>query len=277
MSNHAQEVASGQRYAFGENWRRFLQALGPEQIALAERDLRTMLGAGDLKGLSFLDIGSGSGLSSLAARRLGAQVTSFDYDVQSVACTRQLRERYFADDPQWTIAEGSVLDRAYLESLGKFDIVYAWGVLHHTGALWRALDNATIPVADGGRLFVAIYNYQPLWTPLHTALKRAYVTAPRPLAGALAVLLMAFYAARGLVKDLALLRNPLRRYTDYKQSRGMSWWHDCLDWIGGYPFETATPEAVCHFLFERGFHLERMTTCGGGMGCNQFVLRRQAR
>lgn len=277
MSNHAQEVASGQRYAFGENWRRFLQGLGPEQIAQAEHDLQAMLAAPDLRGLSFLDIGSGSGLSSLAARRLGARVTSFDYDAQSVACTRQLRAQYFADDPQWTVTEGSVLDRAYLESLGKFDIVYAWGVLHHTGALWQALDYATLPVADGGRLFVAIYNHQPLWTPVHTALKRAYVAAPRPLAAALAGLLVAFYAARGLVKDLVLLRNPLKRYTDYRQSRGMSWWHDCLDWIGGYPFETATPEAVCHFLFERGFSLERMMTCGGGMGCNQFVLRRHAR
>jgi 2-polyprenyl-6-hydroxyphenyl methylase/3-demethylubiquinone-9 3-methyltransferase len=275
MSHHVQEVASGQRFAFGDNWRRFAQRLGPEQIAEAECDLRRMLGDDSLKGLTFLDIGSGSGLSSLAARRLGARVTSFDYDPQSVACTRALRERYCANDAQWIVAEGSVLDPRYLESLGTFDIVYAWGVLHHTGALWQALENAARSVADGGRLFVAIYNYQPLWTPVHTALKRAYVRAPRPLAVLLAGALVAFYAGRGLIKDLALLRNPLRRYTDYKSSRGMSWWHDCLDWIGGYPFETATPESVCHFLLERGFMLQRMATCGGGMGCNQFVLRRR--
>lgn len=274
MSNHSQEVASGQRFEFGKNWQRFLGALDPERIAEAERSLRSMLGVGDLKSTSFLDVGSGSGLFSLAARRLGARVHSFDYDPDSVACTRELKQRFFPNDPDWTIEEGSALDRDYLESLGKFDLVYSWGVLHHTGAMWQALDNATIPLTQGGRLFIAIYNHQRYWTPLHTALKRAYVGWPRPLNWLVAAPIIAFNVARGLVKDLLLLRNPLARYRHYNLSRGMSWWHDCLDWIGGYPFETATPQAIFDFFQQRGFVLERMTTCGGGPGCNQFVLRK---
>src|SRR5262249_43336829 len=155
------------------------------------------------------DVGSGSGLFSLAARRLGARVRSFDFDPQSVACTEELKQRYFPGDPQWTISEGSVLDRAFMTSLGTFDAVYAWGVLHHTGALWKALEAATEPVAPGGKLFVAIYNHQRLWTPVHTAIKRTYVAAPRPLQWLLAGGSMAFYASRGLLKDLVLLKNPL--------------------------------------------------------------------
>jgi len=274
MSNHAQELARGERFAFGENWRQFLEQLGPEQIVEAERDLRAMLAQEDLAGLTFLDVGSGSGLSSLAARRLGARVTSFDYDPQCVACGQYLRDKYLPGDSSWQIGEGSVLDANYLRGLGTFDIVYSWGVLHHTGALWQALDNVTIPVAPRGRLFVAIYNHQPLWTPVHTALKRAYVGLPRPLAWLLGTLLVVFYAARGFVKDLLLLRPPLARYRNYQRSRGMSWWHDCRDWIGGYPFETARPEEVRAYLAARGFVLEREFTCGRGPGCNQFVFRR---
>ncbi len=274
MSQFAQEVASGRRFEFGKNWQRFLGTLNDQRILEAERSLQSMLGVADLQGTSFLDMGSGSGLFSLAARRLGARVRSFDYDPQSVACTRELKRRFFTDDPAWTIEEGSALDRTYLASLGKFDLVYSWGVLHHTGAMWQALDNATAPVTRGGRLFIAIYNQQLYWTPLHTLLKRAYVGAPRPLGWLIAGILVVFQVLRGLVKDLVLLRNPLARFRNYDRLRGMSWWHDCLDWIGGYPFETATPQAIFDFFQQRGFVLERLTTCGGGPGCNQFVFRK---
>jgi 2-polyprenyl-3-methyl-5-hydroxy-6-metoxy-1,4-benzoquinol methylase len=274
MSNFAQEVADRRRFEFGKNWQRFLATLDDGRIAQAERSLREMLNVDDLAGTSFLDVGSGSGLFSLAARRLGARVHSFDFDPQSVACTRELKNRFFAEDPQWTIDEGSALDHGYLASLGKFDVVYAWGVLHHTGQMWKALENVAVPVTPGGRLFLAIYNHQRYWTRLHTALKRTYVSLPVLLRWPMAAALIAFQATKRLVRYVTRLRNPVARYRDDKNSRGMSWWHDCLDWIGGYPFETATPEAIFDFFHQRGFVLERLTTCGGAPGCNQYVFRK---
>jgi 2-polyprenyl-6-hydroxyphenyl methylase/3-demethylubiquinone-9 3-methyltransferase len=127
MQHHATEVARGERFEFGKNWSRFLSVLDEERIAEAERSLKQMLGLADLTGKTFLDIGSGSGLFSLAARRRGAQVRSFDYDPQSVACTAELRRRNFAGDDSWNVEEGSVLDKEYIASLGRFDIVYSWG------------------------------------------------------------------------------------------------------------------------------------------------------
>ncbi|MDX2121208.1 MAG: class I SAM-dependent methyltransferase, partial [Gemmatimonadota bacterium] len=134
--------AAAPRFAFGRNWASFLRLLDEERIRAAEDSLRSLTGRDDLTGLRFLDIGSGSGLFSLAARRLGARVHSFDYDTDSVECTRELRRQYFAEDANWVVEQGSVLDPGYIASLGTHDVVYSWGVLHHTGAMWVAVAHA---------------------------------------------------------------------------------------------------------------------------------------
>src|SRR5450432_3200778 len=131
MTQHAAEVASGERFEFGKNWAAFLAGMNDARIAAGEQSLREMLQIDSLQGKTFLDIGSGSGLFSLAARRLGAKIQSFDYDPASVACTRELKARYYPEDENWTVASGSVLDADYVNSLGRFDVVYSWGVLHH--------------------------------------------------------------------------------------------------------------------------------------------------
>lgn len=274
MSQHATEVAQGERFRFGENWSRFLRVLNDERILEAEKSLREMLEVNDLTGKSFLDIGSGSGLFSLAARRMGAQVYSFDYDPQSVATTRELRRRYFPEDAGWSIEEGSVLDEEYVGSLGKFDVVYSWGVLHHTGDMWKALENAALPVAEGGRLFIAIYNDQGGKSRRWRKVKRFYLSGPlgKSLVSAFFV---PYFVFGGLAMDVLRLRNPVARYAEYKRSRGMSVVHDWFDWLGGYPFEVAKPEEVFGFYRDRGFVLDKLITAGGGLGNNQFVFTKR--
>lgn len=270
---HAEEVRRGERFAFGANWKQFLSVLNDDRIHQAEEGLARMLGRRDLKGLTFLDVGSGSGLSSLAARRLGATVRSFDYDPQSVACTEELKRRYFPNDPGWTVERGSALDETFLASLGTFDIVYSWGVLHHTGDMWRALELVSHLVKSGGTLFVAIYNDQGAWSGRWKRIKRLYCSG---VAGKLLVSSIAipWWIARGAAADVLWLRNPLARYRTYGQERGMSMSHDWHDWLGGYPFEYAKPEAVFEFFQQRGFALQRLATAGGSVGCNEFVFRK---
>jgi 2-polyprenyl-3-methyl-5-hydroxy-6-metoxy-1,4-benzoquinol methylase len=278
MTAHAAEVSRGERFEFGANWARFLSVLNENRIAQAEKSLREMLG--DLRDKRFLDIGSGSGLFSLAARRLGAAVHSFDYDPKSVACTQELKRRYFPGDSQWLIEEGSVLDREYLARLGPFDVVYSWGVLHHTGAMWQALENIVPLVASGGLLFISVYNDQGSWSRVWRVLKRTYNVLPPLARKPYAFLVLAPRELRCLTVHLLNGRpwDYFANILNYSNSslRGMSYWHDLLDWIGGYPFEVAKPEQVFCMYRDRGFVLKQLRTYAGSIGCNEFVFTRRA-
>lgn len=261
------------RFKFGRNWSRFLSVLDEPRIAEAEGSLRRLLARDRLDGLSFVDVGSGSGLFSLAARRLGARVHSLDYDPQSVACTSELRQRYFPDDPQWTVEQGSALDAQYLRGLGQFDIVYSWGVLHHTGAMWEAVELVSGLVAPGGTYCVALYNDQGRLSRFWWWVKYIYNRLPRPLgllmAAAYFVLLYGAIAVRDLLRG-----RPGHTWREYWRRRGMSPWHDVVDWVGGFPFEVATPQQAERFLQQRGFRLVRSFLVGSRQGCNEFVFER---
>ena len=264
------EVDRGARFEFGANWAAFLTRLNDERIEAAEASLKDMLEVDRLDGKSFIDVGSGSGLFSLVARRLGATVTSFDYDPQSVACTAELKRRFFDDDPQWTVGQGSILDPDFLAKFGTFDVVYSWGVLHHTGDMWTAIENATRLVSPGGLLFVSIYNDQGGASRRWTRVKRLYNNTPNALKWSILMPSFARLWGPTFVRD-TLRGNPLRTWNSYGE-RGMDRWRDVVDWVGGYPFEVARPEQIFDFCKERGFELRKMTTCGGGHGCNQFVF-----
>jgi 2-polyprenyl-6-hydroxyphenyl methylase/3-demethylubiquinone-9 3-methyltransferase len=277
VSSSTTEIAAGARFAFGKNWGRFLRVLDEPRIDRAECSLREMLKLERLDGLRFLDVGSGSGLFSLAARRLGAQVHSFDFDPQSVACARELKRRYFPGDASWHIEQGSVLDPDYLATLGQWDVVYSWGVLHHTGQLARALEQVGGLVAPGGWLFIALYNDQGRASRGWLRVKRAYNRLPDSLKWIVLWPAAARLWGPTLVRDL-LTAQPLRSWRNYprESSRGMSPWRDVVDWVGGLPFEVATPETIFRFFRDRGFVLEELTTCGPGHGCNEFVFRNRA-
>ncbi|GAA2629378.1 class I SAM-dependent methyltransferase [Streptomyces vastus] len=272
MIDCTSEVEQGRRFAFGRNWQEFSRLVDDGRIAAARESLVVALGTSDLEGRTFLDIGCGSGLFSLAALQLGAKVHSFDYDPDAVATTGRLRDRY-APDSDWRVEQGSVLDSSLISRLGQFDIVYSWGVLHHTGALWEALDTACQLVAPGGLLYVSIYNDQGRRSRMWRRVKRTY-NSSGPVARGLLVAGSRVYltAPSRAIALLKLAKTGKRPAGQDRRARGMSARYDLIDWVGGYPFEVAAPEEVFRVGRRHGLELRHLKTCGGGLGCNEYVF-----
>jgi len=275
--NQGIELAQERRFEFGKNWSKFLSILDEDRIVDAEKSLKKMLETENFENKRFLDIGSGSGLFSLAAKRLGARVYSFDYDELSVACTKELKRRYFPDDMNWSIKQGDVLNADYLNSLGEFDTVYSWGVLHHTGAMWQALENVVPLVCQGGKLAISIYNDQGRASRRWSALKKFYNQSSKPLRMFIVLAVATLWFIHSALRRLVRLQNPFpfKEWNQKKKARGMSIWYDLVDWVGGYPFEVAKPEAILDFYRGKGFHLAKLKTCDARSGCNEFVFIRE--
>jgi SAM-dependent methyltransferase len=264
-----------ERFAFGKNWAAFLRGLDDQRIAEAEKSVRALLGMQSLEGKTFLDIGSGSALFSLVARRLGACVYSFDFDEDAVNCGRTLRERYFPDDENWSIQQGSILDSAFVQSLGRFDIVYSWGVLHHTGAMYQAIENAASCVKPGGIFAIALYR--------KTLLCKFWKVEKKWYAGASERGQAIARSTFELMIRLAFWKNG-RNFKDhvanYHSVRGMDYQRDLHDWLGGYPYESITPQQTAALMQRIGFAHVRSNLYPKyphgllGSGCDEFVYRR---
>jgi len=261
------------RFKFGDNWRSFAAIVSDDAIAEAERGLRRLFPDGELNGCRFLDIGCGSGLSALAASRLGARsVTGIDLDPASVAATRDLTARH-SKGRDLSFALKSVFD---LDRSEQYDIVYSWGVLHHTGAMWAAMERAAAVVAPGGLFAVALYRRTPM-CGFWGVEKKFYAQA----APAVQQIMAALFKSAFIAGLLAQGRNPRTYIANYRSDRGMDWHHDVHDWLGGYPYESVEPAEVKAFLHERGFDLVRSLEHSPralgvfGSHCDEFVARRR--
>jgi 2-polyprenyl-6-hydroxyphenyl methylase/3-demethylubiquinone-9 3-methyltransferase len=247
------------RFEFGRNWQSFVRRkLDDERIGIARDHILSFLKRKDLNGLDFLDIGCGSGIHSAAAKLAGAsRIQSFDYDPNSVAATEMVRTR-INDPGVWQVRRGDVLDDAFVQSLGKWNFVYSWGVLHHTGDVWRAIDNASKAVADDGIFYIALYSADVEPTPdFWLRIKREYNQASSWKKERMVWWYVWNYS---LNRSLRQIPSFIKRTINYRRSRGMSMFVDIRDWLGGWPMEYTRDADVIAFLEKRGFKLENIKT-----------------
>jgi 2-polyprenyl-3-methyl-5-hydroxy-6-metoxy-1,4-benzoquinol methylase len=270
-----------QVFEFGKNWEFFIKHyFNQEKLDEAKKSFIEFVGEHTLRGKTFIDVGCGSGLFSLAAYKLGAsKVMSFDVDQYSVKCCKYLREQ--EGNPQnWEVFEGSALDRNFLNRLGKHDLVYSWGVLHHTGDMWQAIENVATLVKNNGLLYIALYNKADGFgiypdgrlgpSSFWVKEKKFYSALP-----ALFQNLIDYCVMCSLIAIYILtLNNPIKKIQSHKKLRGMSWRVDIKDWLGGYPYEYASVAEIFTFLKKRGFALENLK-CNNGLLNNEYLFSRE--
>jgi SAM-dependent methyltransferase len=266
----AMTSSSIERYEFGKNWMRFVKkSASDDRVDIARQHILDFVGRDNLNGLDFLDVGCGSGLHSLAAHQAGAgKIHGFDYDANSVYATNIMRRR--AGEPQsWTVERGDVLDDEYVASLGQWSLVYSWGVLHHTGDVWRAIENASKTVAKGGLFYIALYSEDvqanpQFWLDVKQKYNRASGFRRR---------LMEWWYVWTFVmnRDPRRSREAFMRILRHRFTRGMSFFVDIRDWLGGWPMEFTRDADVVNYLAERGFEKVNIKT---GEACTEFLFKR---
>lgn len=270
------------KFNFGINWSRYVKNVVNEDVVFqAKKSLLKYLDEEHYKEKVFIDVGCGSGLFSLSAILLGCKkVISFDSDKGSISTVRLLKDKFRYLIPQnveWEIFCGDILDPNLVDRLkGIGDIVYCWGVLHHTGDMWESIKNVCEIVKPYGMLILAIYNKTPV-SYIWWKIKKFYNEHKflQPILG----LLYGIYVCIGYI-----VKN--KTFNLYRE-RSMHVFYDAIDWIGGYPYEYATFGEVKRFIEERNFILKKAirklpeenykptlwkVLRAKNTGCNEFVF-----
>ena len=260
------------RFGFGKNWEDYIQKhFSAERLEISRQHLLSFLNLDDLEGMYFLDIGCGSGLHSLAALLSDAsKIYSFDYDSDSVAVTRKLSE-HSGNPIHWRITQGSILDDQFLRTIDAADIVYSWGVLHHTGNMWQAMDNTVKLMKEDALLYIALYDYDiqenpspEFWLGVKQRYNRSNPRSKRKME-------LLYIWEIMLQKNIFAFPVLLKRIFGYKHFRGMAFYNDVKDWLGGWPMEFAKRSDVKAWAEKHGLEMLAMKT---GEANTEYLFKR---
>ena len=268
------EAVSKSHFDFGENWREFsANHLSAERIEEARREFRILTAGLDFEGATFLDVGFGQGFGSLFAEEMGAKVAGIDSNPKCLEAVEFSRKAFPNDvGRNLDLAVGSILsvqdvERLRAKTVCGYDVIHAWGVLHHTGKMTEAFTNCANLLCDEGHLIVAIYNAH--WSsPFWKQVKKLYCLSGRKTRKAM----IWFFAP--LVAGAKVL---VKKGNPFNKERGMDFMVDLVDWVGGYPYEWATVDQIVDLGEKHDLQIVRVIRSSVPTGCNEFVFRRKLR
>jgi SAM-dependent methyltransferase len=261
-------------FAFGKNWELYSRQINSSHIESSKKDLIGLIQLESLQGMSVLDIGSGSGVHSLSMMLLGCKdLVALDYDPDSVSTTnRVLSGKSFKGDFQ--VIQADILKHIPGIDGRTFDLVYSWGVLHHTGDMMKGIDRSISYVKPGALIALALYRKTLLCTFWRIE-KFLYSKSPK-------ILQSLFQKTYEFVFGLGIkikTGQSLRAYKlSYFQKRGMDFSRDVHDWLGGYPYESIDPRYLIQYMEQRGFtllnsHISKKQIGILGSGCDEFLFK----
>lgn len=260
------------RFEFGKNWHHYIEKnFSTERVNVSKQHMLSFLQRDNLNDITFLDIGCGSGLHSLAALQSGAKkIYGLDYDINSVKATQFIRNKV-GEPSNWSVEQGSVLDEAYMSGLPQFDLVYSWGVLHHTGDVWTAMRIAAQRVKVDGLFYIALYSADVQKTPgpeFWLDIKRKYIAS-----STIKRRYMELWYVWRFCMNFSITKLPafIRRARNHKHERGMNIFTDIRDWLGGWPMEFVWDKDAISFCEKMGFKLENIAA---GEANTEFLFRR---
>jgi len=202
----------------------------------------------EVQGMAVLDAGCGTGIfSAIFARNGAGRVVGIDISPGSLETARGLKEKFNLANVSFERQD--MLQLPFAD--GTFDIVWAWGTVHHTTDPLRAISELARVLRLGGSIFLAVYKRTKL-TWIHEIIRKTLVKTPKQ-------------SWTALSKIMAFFLSPVVFFFKKREKsrKGEKLEELILDWYFVPIRHYYTPEEIRDVLEGKSFEIEKFLPASG--------------